>query len=107
MSLEAGALPFSRIYLKLGPPGLVVLMASVFELRARLPCCNMAIKLPWPIRMARGQDWKVILAAMCLVGGADVLTGDVIWFGPAYLLIIGAGHGRGSGTGPYQTAHLV
>lgn len=78
-----------RVYLKLGKPDLMILMASFFERRARLPCGNVAAKLPWPIRMARRQAWKTILAAMCLVGGADLLTGDVIWFGPAYLLIIG------------------
>lgn len=49
----------------------------------------LASKLTFPISMARSRAWAITILGLCIVGVSDVLSGQAVWFGPAYLMIIG------------------
>lgn len=63
-------------------------MEAGFERRVA-PEGRLAETLAWPLRLSRAQAWKLVVIGGCVVGLADRLTGPKIWFGPAYLMVIG------------------
>lgn len=63
-------------------------MASNFERRAKLTSGGTAARLPWQIRLGRTQATRLVIAGFALAAAGDVLTGDSLWFGPVYLLLI-------------------
>ncbi len=63
-------------------------MTATFERRAA-PEGRLAQTLAWPLRLSRSEAWKLAVIAGGVVEIADFLTGPEVWFGPAYLLVIG------------------
>lgn len=63
-------------------------MATTFERRV-VPVGRLAKTLAWPLRVSTMQAWKLILGGGGAVALADGLTGREVWFGPAYLIVIG------------------
>lgn len=63
-------------------------MEAAFERRVA-PEGRLAETLAWPLRLSRTQAWKLVIIGGCAVGIADRLTGPQVWFGPAYLMVIG------------------
>lgn len=63
-------------------------MNVAFERRAA-PEAKPASRLAWPLRLSRAKAWKLVIAGVCAVGIADRLTGPEVWFGPAYMVVIG------------------
>lgn len=63
-------------------------MEAAFERRVA-PEGRLAQTLAWPLRLSRTQAWKLVVVGTCVVGIADFATGPEIWFGPAYLIVIG------------------
>jgi diguanylate cyclase (GGDEF)-like protein len=49
---------------------------------------GLAGKLAWPLRLSPADAWKVVLAGLWLTALADVATGQELWMGPLYLLVI-------------------
>jgi diguanylate cyclase (GGDEF)-like protein len=63
-------------------------MEAGFERRAA-PEGKLAETLAWPLRLSPSQAWKLVIAGGALAGIADYSTGPEVWFGPAYLMVIG------------------
>jgi diguanylate cyclase (GGDEF)-like protein len=63
-------------------------MEATFERRVA-PAGRLAATLAWPLRLSRKQAWQVIVIGGGIVAIADRLSGPEVWFGPAYLMIIG------------------
>src|ERR1700712_1722998 len=63
-------------------------MEAAFERRVA-PEGRLAETLAWPLRLSRKQAWKLVIIGGGVVAIADRLTGPEVWFGPAYLMIIG------------------
>jgi diguanylate cyclase (GGDEF)-like protein len=63
-------------------------MEAAFERRVA-PESRLAETLAWPLRLSRKQAWKLVIVGGGVVAIADRLSGSEVWFGPAYLMIIG------------------
>lgn len=50
---------------------------------------GLGTKVRTPVGVARAHAWAIVLAGLFLTGLSDWASGDQVWFGPIYLLIIG------------------
>jgi diguanylate cyclase (GGDEF)-like protein len=53
------------------------------------PASKLAATLAYPLRFSRRQAWQLLVVAGSAIVMADRLSGPEVWFGPAYLIVIG------------------
>lgn len=64
-------------------------MRVAFDRREKLER-GLGARLKTPVGVDRAHAWALVLAAFILTGLADWASGNEVWFGPVYLLIIGS-----------------
>lgn len=57
--------------------------------RRVVPAGRLAGTLAYPLHLSRTQAWKLVVVGGTAVVIADHLSGSHVWFGPAYLIVVG------------------